>query len=359
MSPLRTVEYIAPILMLLFPAILWGASRTMTVAEIALYKSVDREKILLEGAKNEGQLSIYTSNSVVAGVVAQAFEKKFPFIKVSAWTAKSPMQLKRVLEENRAARYIADVAESSPESMGILRRENLLQEIYSPELAAYGDETKVKGTSGVVYWANREIYFSLGFNTKMIPSNEAPKVLKDLLEPKLKGNIGISGRLIDKHKIKASDVTKIIVRLPERAAQTVNNRHMPDVNVQYILAVTLLDGRLSFEAAHDYERMQNHDVQAIMARVHLEVDLEMDKTGPRYQALVEVTTAGGQLLREHVINVRGRPENPMSAREVEEKARELMAPVLGDGRVDKLFAAIRNLEAVRDISELRPLLIKT
>ena len=85
----------------------------------------------------------------------------------------------------------------------------------------------------------------------------------------------------------------------------------------------------------------------------------MDKTGPRYQALVEVTTAGGQLLREHVTNVRGRPENPMSAREVEEKARELMAPVLGDGRVDKLFAAIRNLEAVMDISELRPLLIKT
>ena len=193
MPPVRTVEYIAPILMLIFPAILWGASKTMTVGEIALYKGVDREKILLEGAKNEGQLSIYTSNSVVAGVVAQAFEKKFPFIKVSAWTAESPMQLKRVLEENRAARYIADVAESSPESMGILRRENLLQEIYSPELAAYGDESKVKGNSGIVYWANREIYFSLGFNTKMIPPNDAPKVLKDLLEPKLKGNIGISG----------------------------------------------------------------------------------------------------------------------------------------------------------------------
>jgi len=166
-------------------------------------------------------------------------------------------------------------------------------------------------------------------------------------------------RLIAQHKIQASDVTKITVCLPERAAQTVNNRHMPDVNVQYIFAVTLLDGQLSFEAAHDYERMQSPDVQTIKARVHLEVDLEMDKTGPRYQALVEVTTDGAQLLREHVINVRGRPENPMSAAEVEGKARELMAPVLGDGRVDKLFAAIRNLEAVTDISELRPLLIKT
>jgi len=165
-------------------------------------------------------------------------------------------------------------------------------------------------------------------------------------------------RLIDKHKIKATDVGKITVRLPERAAQTVNNRRMPDVNVQYILSVTLLDGRLSFEAAHDYERMQSPAVQTLKSHVHLEVDLEMDKTGPRYQALVEVTTAAGQVLREHVVNVRGRPENPMSAAEVEAKARELMTPVLGDGRVDKLFAAIRNLESIKDVSELRPLLIK-
>ena len=165
-------------------------------------------------------------------------------------------------------------------------------------------------------------------------------------------------RLIAQYRVKASDVVKITVRLPERAAQTVNNRHMPDVNVQYILAVTRIDGRLSFAAAHDYERMQSPDVQAIKARVHLEVDLEMDKTGPRYQALVELTTASGQALREHVINVRGRPENPMSAAEVEEKARELMVPLLGDERVNKLFDSIRNLEAVSDISKLRPLLMK-
>jgi len=165
-------------------------------------------------------------------------------------------------------------------------------------------------------------------------------------------------RLIERHKIRAADVVKVIVRLPERAAQTVNNRHMPDVNVQYILAVTLLDGRLSFEAAHDYERMQRPDVQAMKSRVHLEVDLEMDRVGPRYQALVEVNTTGGEQLREHIVNVRGRPENPMSPQEVEAKSRELMAPVLGDDRVHRLFDAIRNLEAVTDISSLRPLLMK-
>lgn len=166
-------------------------------------------------------------------------------------------------------------------------------------------------------------------------------------------------RLIARKQLKSSDITKVTVRLPERAAQTVNNRHMPDVNVQYIFAATLLDGRLSFEAAHDYERMRRPEVQAVKSRVHLEADLEMDKTGPRYQALVEVTTVSGELLREHIVNVRGRPENPMSAAEVEDKARDLMAPVLGNDRVSRLFDAIRNLEALTDISDLRTLLSKT
>jgi 2-methylcitrate dehydratase PrpD len=84
----------------------------------------------------------------------------------------------------------------------------------------------------------------------------------------------------------------------------------------------------------------------------------MDRVGPRYQALVEVSTTSGQQLREHIVNVRGRPENPMSPAEVEEKARSLMAPVLGDDRVDRSFDAIRTIEAVTDISSLRPLLLK-
>ena len=148
-------------------------------------------------------------------------------------------------------------------------------------------------------------------------------------------------RLVEQHKIRAADVVKVLVRLPERAAQTVNNRHMPDVNVQYILTVTLLDGHLSFEAAHDYDRMRHPDVQAMKARVHLEVDSEMERVGPRYQALVEVSVTSGQQFREHVVNVRGRPENPMSSKEVEEKAHALMAPVLGDDRVERLFDAMR------------------
>jgi hypothetical protein len=61
---------------LLFAAVSYGAqSKPLSVAELALYQGADREKILLEGAKKEGQVVFYTSNTWVAGPVSQEFEK--------------------------------------------------------------------------------------------------------------------------------------------------------------------------------------------------------------------------------------------------------------------------------------------
>ena len=50
-----------------------------------------------------------------------------------------------------------------------------------------------KGKSGIYYWADRETYISLGFNTSHIPAAEAPKRLNDLLDPKWKGKMSLAG----------------------------------------------------------------------------------------------------------------------------------------------------------------------
>ena len=168
-------------------------SRPLSPAELALYQGADREKILLEGAKKEGQLTFYTSNTWVAGPVTQEFEKRYPFVKANVWRSDSKGLLRRLSEEQAAGRYLADVVETSPEYVGLLVRGSLLQDHYSPELAAYEDDAKVKGKSGVLAWTNREIYISLGFNTKLIPPSEAPKTLKDYLDPKWKGKMSIAG----------------------------------------------------------------------------------------------------------------------------------------------------------------------
>jgi iron(III) transport system substrate-binding protein len=168
-------------------------SKALSATELALYKSKDRETILLEGAKKEGQLTFYTSNTWVAGPVSQEFEKKYPFIKANVWRSDSKSLLKRLTEEHAAGRYLADVVETSPEYVKLLVQSSLLQDHFSPELSAYDDDAKVKGKNGVLAWTNREIYISLGYNTKLVSAAEAPKSLKDYLDPRWKGKMSIAG----------------------------------------------------------------------------------------------------------------------------------------------------------------------
>jgi 2-methylcitrate dehydratase PrpD len=162
--------------------------------------------------------------------------------------------------------------------------------------------------------------------------------------------------MLAKQPIPPEQIDRVVVRIPESGARTVNNRRMPDVNVQYMVAAILLEGKLSFELAHDYGRFQNSRVLALKEKVQLIADAELERSGHRFQGLVEVTLKDGRTLREHVINCRGRPENPMSPEEVQKKAAWLLEPVLGKGNSDQIIDAIRQIEFVSNVRDLTKLM---
>jgi len=134
---------------------------------------------------------------------------------------------------------------------------------------------------------------------------------------------------------------------------------MPDICLQHLVAVMLLDKTVSFRAAHDKARMQDPSVLRERTKVQLVPDEELEKLIPVRVAIVEVTLSDGTRLSERVEHVRGTPENPMTRDEVAAKARELMTPVLGAAKCSKLIESVLELQNVKDIRELRPLLQRT
>ncbi len=178
------------LLTLLKTAIALAANAPMSPAQLALYQGADREKILTEGAKKEGQLTLYDSHTWFRTFVKE-FEKKYPFIKVSEWRNDSKNVIRRAMEEFKSSRNLADVIETTAEGMGLMKRDAMFQEYYSPEARYYPDDVKSKGKNGLYYLGDRETYNSLGFNTNVIGPNEAPRMLKELLDPKWKGKMSI------------------------------------------------------------------------------------------------------------------------------------------------------------------------
>ena len=162
--------------------------------------------------------------------------------------------------------------------------------------------------------------------------------------------------LIAEHQVKAADVEKIVARLPETGAHTVDDREMPDINLQYIFAVALLDGGLSFEAAHSFERMQQPAVLELKSKMALIGDPELTRARPEGQSIVQITTKDGSTLEQRVTTFKGRSDNPLTSEEIADKARELLAPVLGQQRGEELIETINHLEDVASVRELRPLL---
>ena len=162
--------------------------------------------------------------------------------------------------------------------------------------------------------------------------------------------------LFKKHPFNADELQNVNVRVATEEASIVDNREVPDICLQYMVAVMLIDKTASFKAAHDKPRMQDPEVLRQRAKVQLIKDSELQSRVPRREAIVEVTLKDGTKLSEHIEAVRGTAENPMPREEVAAKCRELMAPVLGAGTTTTLIEKLLGLENVKNIRELRPLL---
>jgi 2-methylcitrate dehydratase PrpD len=162
--------------------------------------------------------------------------------------------------------------------------------------------------------------------------------------------------IFKKGSVNTADVKSVVVRLAGTEARVVDNREMPDICLQHLVAVMLMDKTVSFKAAHDKARMKDPATLAVRAKVQLVPSEELEKMEPARQAIVEITLNNGTVLSERVNDVRGTVGNPMTREEVAQKCRDLVEPILGKANCTALIDKIWGLENVKDIRELRGVL---
>jgi 2-methylcitrate dehydratase PrpD len=162
--------------------------------------------------------------------------------------------------------------------------------------------------------------------------------------------------LMEENKFGADDIDRLTVRVAHQGANTTNNRAMPDICMQHLCAVLVLDGTVSFKAAHDEKRMRDPAVLKLRKKIELQGDDALTAAMPSRQGIVEVVLRDGTTLRHHMKAVRGTAENPMTRAEVDAKAYDLIAPVFGRTRARRLCDALWSLDKLDNIRKLRALL---
>jgi iron(III) transport system substrate-binding protein len=165
-----------------------------TLAEIAAYQGADRMERLIEGAKREGTLTLYTSRVAEDTTpVTDAFTKKYG-VDVQVWRASNRAVLQRVVQERRAGRCAADVVSSGTPALEPLHREQVLQAIKSPTyrdlmpqaLRPHGD------------WVGISVnIISAAYNTNLVRAAEVPKSYDEIKDPRWKGRLAIEADDVD------------------------------------------------------------------------------------------------------------------------------------------------------------------
>lgn len=165
-----------------------------SLAGIAAYGGPDRTARLIAGAKQEGEVTVYTSETVDdEAALSAAFRKKYG-LRLNLWRGSANDILQRTVTEARGGRFAVDTIETGAITMESLEREQLLQRAESPAFA----DLKPEAIRPHHEWiGTRYNVFVAAYNTGAVNKSDLPKSYADLTNPKWKGKLGVEAESSD------------------------------------------------------------------------------------------------------------------------------------------------------------------
>ena len=276
--------------------------KLMTISELVTYSGKDREQVLYAGAKNEGKITWYTS---LAGgsykAMVQAFESKYPGVKIEAYRVSGSDMTTRMYEESKAKRYIVDTVETTEGNLMFMRDAFLLRPYHSPYFASYPEDAKEKGERGLYFWAiARESYIGFAYNKKLLPKAAVPKNYEGLLHPALKGRMGVS--------ISDPSYKVIGAMLRTKGLEFVKKLKVQEIALHSIIPPALLDLIASGEVLASPAIFRNHTLNAIAKGAPVEwvpMDIVPTNVGGAAIAAQPPHPHGALLLADYLLGAEG------------------------------------------------------
>ena len=109
-------------------------------------------------------------------------------------------------------------------------------------------------------------------------------------------------------------------------------------------------------ASFDAGKLKDKKIAALMGKIRLEVDHEIEEKGWDRAARVTIELADRPRESKLVIHFKGTPGNPLSDAEVEAKARKLTRGIITERQLVKLVGMVQQLEKVTDVSQVGDML---
>jgi ABC-type Fe3+ transport system substrate-binding protein len=155
--------------------------------DILTTRAANRAQMILDGARKEGRVVLYSSAIVnqAQRPLANAFMKKYPFMKMTYWRAESEEIIAKISAEMRARNLVADLVEGT--GVGDVAVEaNLTVPFFSPEIEAMPERYRDPRGN---WTSTRVSYYSIAYNTRQVPADQVPKTYDDLLDPRWRGKL--------------------------------------------------------------------------------------------------------------------------------------------------------------------------
>jgi ABC-type Fe3+ transport system substrate-binding protein len=184
---MSTVAPAACALLMSAVALAVTTASTAGAQEFLVSRAPDREQVILDGARKEGQVVLYSAAIVNQALrpLAEAFMKTYPFVKMTFWRGDSEEIVAKLSAEARAKNVVADVVEGT--GVGDLAvGAGLTQPYYTPMVDAMPEHYRDPRS----HWTSTRIsYFSVAYNTRLVPPDQAPKTYDDLTDPRWRGKL--------------------------------------------------------------------------------------------------------------------------------------------------------------------------